>query len=54
MHEIMDRSLFYCKDSHYVFTATIHVKEANVGDEELIKCGKLNLVDLAGSYNISL
>lgn len=36
-----------------MFTITIHVKEANVGDEELIKCGKLNLVDLAGSENIS-
>lgn len=39
--------------SHSVFTITIHVKEANVGDEEVIKCGKLNLVDLAGSENIS-
>ncbi|KAF6140469.1 hypothetical protein GIB67_010299 [Kingdonia uniflora] len=33
--------------SHSVFSITIHVKEAIVDDEDLIKCGKLNLVDLA-------
>ncbi|KAF6170545.1 hypothetical protein GIB67_031953, partial [Kingdonia uniflora] len=33
--------------SHSVFSITIHVKEATVDDEDLIKCGKLNLVDLA-------
>ncbi|GFS35784.1 ATP binding microtubule motor family protein [Actinidia rufa] len=39
--------------SHSIFTVTIHVKEATAGDEELIKCGKLNLIDFAGSENIS-
>ncbi|CAN1275074.1 Kinesin-like protein KIN-5B [Linum perenne] len=39
--------------SHSIFSITVHIKEANIGDEELIKCGKLNLVDLAGSENIS-
>ncbi|CAL1399159.1 unnamed protein product [Linum trigynum] len=39
--------------SHSVFSITVHIKEANIGEEELIKCGKLNLVDLAGSENIS-
>lgn len=39
--------------SHTIFSITIHIKEANLGEEELIKCGKLNLVDLAGSENIS-
>ncbi|KAF6164372.1 hypothetical protein GIB67_037529 [Kingdonia uniflora] len=34
--------------SHSVFSITIHVKEATVDDEDPIKCGKLNLVDLAG------
>ena len=34
--------------SHSVFTITIHIKEATPEGEELIKCGKLNLVDLAG------
>lgn len=31
----------------------IHVKEPVMGDEELIKYGRLNLVDLAGSENVS-
>ncbi|GAB2300506.1 hypothetical protein Dimus_034549 [Dionaea muscipula] len=39
--------------SHSIFTITVHVRETNIGDEDLIKCGKLNLVDLAGSENIS-
>ncbi|CAI0471711.1 unnamed protein product [Linum tenue] len=39
--------------SHSVFSITVHIKESNIGEEELIKCGKLNLVDLAGSENIS-
>ncbi|XP_058109799.1 kinesin-like protein KIN-5B [Magnolia sinica] len=39
--------------SHSIFSITIYIKESNIGDEELIKCGKLNLVDLAGSENIS-
>ncbi|KAL6011244.1 hypothetical protein ACLOJK_001689 [Asimina triloba] len=39
--------------SHSIFSITIHVKETEIGNEELIKCGKLNLVDLAGSENIS-
>ncbi|KAG5003617.1 hypothetical protein JHK84_027872 [Glycine max] len=38
--------------SHSVFTIIVYVKETVIGDEELIKCGKLNLVDLAGSVNI--
>ncbi|KAK6146946.1 hypothetical protein DH2020_017858 [Rehmannia glutinosa] len=38
--------------SHSIFTITVHIKDGNIGDEELIKCGKLNLVDLAGSENI--
>lgn len=42
----------FCSRSHSIFTITIHIKEGNIGDEELIKCGKLNLVDLAGSENI--
>lgn len=44
--------LFWCSRSHSVFTITVYVKETVIGDEELIKCGKLNLVDLAGSVNI--
>nr|XP_012569745.1 kinesin-like protein KIN-5C [Cicer arietinum] len=38
--------------SHSVFTITVYVKETVIGDDELIKCGKLNLVDLAGPENI--
>ncbi|KAL0344803.1 UNVERIFIED_CONTAM: Kinesin-like protein KIN-5C [Sesamum radiatum] len=37
--------------SHSLFSITIHIKEATPEGEELIKCGKLNLVDLAGSRN---
>ncbi|GJY15759.1 signal recognition particle receptor subunit alpha-like protein [Tanacetum coccineum] len=36
-----------------MFTITVHVKQATIGSEELIKYGKLNLVDLGGSENIS-
>ncbi|KAF6167496.1 hypothetical protein GIB67_031697 [Kingdonia uniflora] len=39
--------------SHSIFSITIHIKECTPEGEELIKCGKLNLVDLAGSVNIS-
>ncbi|GAB2226899.1 hypothetical protein Droror1_Dr00008696 [Drosera rotundifolia] len=39
--------------SHSIFTITVHVRETNIGDDNLVKCGKLNLVDLAGSENIS-
>ncbi|KMZ62966.1 Kinesin-related protein-like [Zostera marina] len=39
--------------SHSVFSIMIHVKEPVMGDEELIKYGRLNLVDLAGSENVS-
>ncbi|KAH7855316.1 hypothetical protein Vadar_023638 [Vaccinium darrowii] len=39
--------------SHSLFSITIHIKEATPEGEELIKCGKLNLVDLAGLENIS-
>ncbi|KAM7477403.1 hypothetical protein LguiA_025616 [Lonicera macranthoides] len=41
------------RSSHSVFTITVHIKEATVGDEEIIKYGMLNLVDLVGSKNIS-
>ncbi|KAI7979323.1 Kinesin-like protein KIN-5D, partial [Camellia lanceoleosa] len=37
--------------SHSIFSITIHTKECNI-EIELIKCGKLNLVDLAGAENI--
>ncbi|ONL96701.1 Kinesin-like protein KIN-5B [Zea mays] len=39
--------------SHAVFSINIQVKETTVGNEELIKYGRLNLVDLAGSENIA-
>ncbi|XP_050360682.1 kinesin-like protein KLP2 isoform X2 [Nymphalis io] len=39
--------------SHTVFTIVIHMKENNSEGEELVKIGKLNLIDLAGSENIS-
>ncbi|KMZ56225.1 hypothetical protein ZOSMA_98G00500 [Zostera marina] len=39
--------------SHSLFTVTIHIKESTLEGEEFIKCGKLNLVDLARSENIS-
>ncbi|KAJ8025345.1 Kinesin-like protein KIF11 [Holothuria leucospilota] len=38
--------------SHSVFSVTIHIKENNIDGEELLKTGKLNMVDLAGSENI--
>ncbi|PAV70882.1 hypothetical protein WR25_14672 isoform A [Diploscapter pachys] len=39
--------------SHTVFSVTITMKETNeIGDEEMLKVGKLNLVDLAGSESI--
>jgi len=37
--------------SHTVFTVTVHIKEASLG-EEVLRIGKLNLVDLAGSENV--
>ncbi|XP_046642595.1 kinesin-like protein KIF11 [Daphnia pulicaria] len=37
--------------SHTIFSITVHIKENNDG-EELMKIGKLNLVDLVGSENI--
>ncbi|KAL5069108.1 hypothetical protein RYX36_019995, partial [Vicia faba] len=39
--------------SHSIFSITIHIKECTPKGEEMIKCGKLNLVDLSGSENIS-
>ncbi|XP_047970234.1 kinesin-like protein KIN-5D isoform X2 [Salvia hispanica] len=39
--------------SHSVFSITLHIKECTPEGEEMIKCGKLNIVDLAGSENIS-
>ncbi|PIK58720.1 kinesin-like boursin, partial [Apostichopus japonicus] len=38
--------------SHSVFSVTIHIKENSIDGEELLKTGKLNMVDLAGSENI--
>ncbi|KAL7248233.1 hypothetical protein ACSBR2_003026 [Camellia fascicularis] len=38
--------------SHSIFSITIHTKEFSIEGIELIKCGKLNLVDLAGAENI--
>ncbi|PPD88503.1 hypothetical protein GOBAR_DD14592 [Gossypium barbadense] len=44
--------------SHSIFSITIHIKECTPEGEEMIKCGKLNLVDLAareaGEINKSL
>lgn len=37
--------------SHTVFTVTVHIKEAML-EEEVLRIGKLNLVDLAGAENI--
>lgn len=37
--------------SHTIFTLTVHTKETSLGDD-LLKVGKLNLVDLAGAENI--
>ncbi|KAL9866840.1 LOW QUALITY PROTEIN: kinesin-like protein KIF11 [Geothlypis trichas] len=42
----------YSSCSHSVFSITIHMKETTVDGEELVKIGKLNLVDLVGSENI--
>ena len=38
--------------SHCVCSITIHIKESTTEGEDLIKVGKLNMVDLAGSENI--
>eukprot|EP01069_Polyplicarium_translucidae_P008321 Polyplicarium_translucidae@DN3214_c0_g1_i4.p1 len=38
--------------SHCIFSITIHMKETNIDGEDVIKIGKLNLVDLAGAENI--
>uniref|UniRef100_S4RMH4 Kinesin-like protein n=1 Tax=Petromyzon marinus TaxID=7757 RepID=S4RMH4_PETMA len=42
----------YSSRSHSVFSITIHMKETMMDGEELVKIGKLNMVDLAGSENI--
>ncbi|XP_027881820.1 kinesin-like protein KIF11, partial [Xiphophorus couchianus] len=42
----------YSSRSHSVFSVTIHMKEITLDGEELVKIGKLNLVDPAGSENI--
>ena len=34
--------------SHTVFTVTVHIKECTMDGEEVLRIGKLNLVDLAG------
>ncbi|KAH0470314.1 hypothetical protein IEQ34_000037 [Dendrobium chrysotoxum] len=38
--------------SHSIFSITIHLKKFTQEGEEVIKTGKLNLVDLAGSVNV--
>ena len=38
--------------SHSIFVVTIHQKENNINGEEVVKTGKLYMVDLAGSENI--
>ncbi|KZS20308.1 Kinesin-like protein [Daphnia magna] len=38
--------------SHSIFSITLHIKENADDGEELMKFGKLNLVDLVGSENI--
>eukprot|EP00038_Savillea_parva_P011141 m.195399 g.195399 ORF g.195399 m.195399 type:complete len:1050 (-) comp19472_c0_seq1:183-3332(-) len=38
--------------SHSVFSCTVHQKENTVSGEELVKTGKMYLVDLAGAENI--
>lgn len=38
--------------SHTVFTATVHIREKK-DDEDVMRIGKINFVDLAGSENIS-
>lgn len=39
--------------SHAVFTVIVHIRETTDDGEEVMKTGKLNFVDLAGSENIS-
>lgn len=39
--------------SHTVFTITVFTKESTVSNEEILKTGKINFVDLAGSENIA-
>ena len=38
--------------SHTVFTVTVHIRETTRDGEELLRIGKLNLVDLAGAENV--
>ncbi|KAF9075277.1 P-loop containing nucleoside triphosphate hydrolase protein [Rhodocollybia butyracea] len=38
--------------SHSIFSLTVHTKESGVVGEDLLRIGKLNMVDLAGSENI--
>ena len=39
--------------SHLIFSITIHIKECNPKRDEMLKYGKLNIVDLASFENIS-
>jgi kinesin family protein 11 len=39
--------------SHCIFTITVHTKETTIEGEEVVRVGKLNLVDLAGAENVS-
>ena len=36
--------------SHAIFTVTVHMRETNEAGEEMLKVGKINLVDLAGAF----
>ncbi|VDM21676.1 unnamed protein product [Wuchereria bancrofti] len=45
-------SLLIFSRSHTVFTITVVIRENTVSGEEVIKQGKLSLIDLAGSENI--
>lgn len=51
--ELSNSTFCSCSRSHAVFSINIHVKETTIGNEELMKYGRLNLVDLAGSENIA-
>lgn len=50
--KILNHGFCFHSRSHSVFSVTIHIKENSIDGEELLKTGKLNMVDLAGSENI--
>ena len=45
-------SFYVNTSSHTVFSFTVYINENSVDGEELLKKGKFNLVDVAGSENI--